>query len=88
MSDPLSAAVFFLGLAVLGTIIFAVMDRHRHEFKEVGRVFCPPVDDGDVQGYGETIREAVFGVTSIENRCQCGKMEEQRLLGDHTGLMA
>lgn len=62
------------------------MKRHRHQWTETARVFVPP-SQRQVRYKGsneETLDRVLFGVTSIEMRCDCGDVAERHLLGDHT----
>lgn len=87
MSEALPVASFFVGFIIVGSYLM-FLNRHRHEFREVSRVFCPPRSEDNVSGARDVIREAMFGVTSIEMRCECGKIQQETLLGDHTKLAA
>jgi hypothetical protein len=60
---------------------------HRHQWVEVNRIFTKSRAK-NFSGTGEEAldlwREAAFGITSIELRCECGEVTERRLLGDHS----
>ena len=61
------------------------MKRHRHQWTEKARVFVsPPATLSRFRSSSdESVERALFGVTSIELRCDCGDVTERQLLGNH-----
>ena len=61
------------------------MRRHRHQWTEKARVFVspPPTLSRFRSNNDESVERALFGVTSIELRCECGDVTERQLLGNH-----
>jgi hypothetical protein len=67
------------------------LGRHQHQWTEVGRTFCPPrLKSFDAEGMAgprflALMREAQFGLTTVELRCEvCGDVASRSLAGDHT----
>ena len=56
---------------------------HRHDWGEVGRVFCSPPTVKNMTGTDNLARDAMFGLTSIEIVCRCGETKTATRLGNH-----
>ena len=55
---------------------------HRHVYREVQRVFSGRVTLGACDGPATTLQELMMGVTTIVSRCECGKLDTTKVLGD------
>lgn len=57
-------------------------NKHIHQWTEVKRTYTP---GGSFKGRGASeklLQQAIFGITNIEFKCECGKVDFRQVIGE------